>query len=57
MAEVSPKNGDRSAKDLAHELLPYLEAVANLHYLLDIKATAREGNPPRGYLCIIMSKS
>jgi hypothetical protein len=35
MAEVSPKSGDRSAKELAHELLPYLEAVANLHYLLD----------------------
>ena len=34
MAETN-KEGDRPARELAQELLPYLEAVANLHYLLD----------------------
>ena len=29
------KEGDRPARELARELLPHLEAVANLHYLLD----------------------
>ena len=29
------KEGDRPAKELAQELLPHLEAVSNLHYLLD----------------------
>ena len=35
MAELLAKNGDRSARELATELLPYLETVSNLHYLLD----------------------
>ncbi|AXC16177.1 hypothetical protein ACPOL_6973 (plasmid) [Acidisarcina polymorpha] len=35
MAETPDKAGDRSARELAKELLPYLETVANLHYLLD----------------------
>lgn len=29
------QNGDRPARELATELLPFLETVANLHYLLD----------------------
>ena len=29
------KGGDRPARELTNELLPHLEAVANLHYLLD----------------------
>jgi hypothetical protein len=28
--------GNVKAEDLARSLLPYLEAVANLHYLLDL---------------------
>jgi hypothetical protein len=34
MAEIV-KDGDRPARELAKDLLPHLEAVANLHYLLD----------------------
>lgn len=34
MAETV-KNGDKAARELAQELVPYLETVANLHYLLD----------------------
>ena len=34
MAETV-RNGDKPASELARELLPYLETVANLHYLLD----------------------
>ena len=34
MAETIEER-DRPAKELANELLPHLEAVANLHYLLD----------------------
>ena len=35
MAETPIKDGDKRARELARELLPYLEAVSNLHYLLD----------------------
>lgn len=34
MGEPIPA-GDRPAKKLAKELLPHLEALANIHYLLD----------------------
>ncbi len=30
------REGDRPARELAKELLPYLESVSNLHYLLDV---------------------
>ncbi len=35
MSEITAKHGDRPARKLAVELLPYLETVSNLHYLLD----------------------
>jgi hypothetical protein len=35
MAEAPISNGDRPARELATELAPFLETVANLHYLLD----------------------
>ena len=35
MAETSVKEGEKRARELAKELLPVLETVANLHYLLD----------------------
>ena len=33
--EETSKDGDKPARELANQLLPHLEAVANLHYLLD----------------------
>ncbi|WP_263386025.1 hypothetical protein [Granulicella arctica] len=40
--DIPLPNGDRPARELATELLPFLETVANLHYLLDWHVEAPE---------------